>query len=239
MGPEWDEPRGGRCCGKFAIIDRFFLFFNGLSMADPSRPAGASRRIVLASGSRYRRELLERLRLPFEAASPHVDETPLATETPEATAIRLALSKAEALVARHPDALIIGSDQVATVDGHQLGKPGGFEKALGQLRRLQGRTVEFHTALCLLDAQDGSFQREDVVVRVRFRHLPDDELIAYLHAEEPYDCAGSAKSEGLGVALIEAMDAPDPTALIGLPLIALCGMLRNKGVSPLLGGREA
>jgi septum formation protein len=197
------------------------------------------RRLILASGSRYRKELLERLRLPFEAISPDVDESPAPGESPAATALRLALEKAQALAARHADALIIGSDQVATHGGHQVGKPGSFDKALAQLQAMRGQTVEFHTALCLLDASDGSFQREDVVVRVRFRDLPDEELAAYLRLEEPYDCAGSAKSEGLGIALLESMEAPDPTALVGLPLIALSGMLRRKGVSPFGAGQPA
>ena len=192
------------------------------------------RQLVLASSSRYRRELLGRLHLPFEVATPDIDESPLPGESPNATAIRLALAKARALAGRFADALIIGSDQVAMIDGDQLDKPGGFDRALGQLRRIQGRSVDFHTALALLDARDGTSECEDVVVRVTFRRLPEEELAAYLRIEQPYDCAGSAKVEGLGISLIEKVDSPDPTALVGLPLIALCGMLRRRGVTPLV-----
>ncbi|MGV2289058.1 Maf-like protein [Trinickia sp. YCB016] len=197
-------------------------------------------RLILASSSRYRRELLERLRLPYEVIVPAIDETPLAGEAPAATALRLAEAKAHA-VARGIDAgqraLVIGSDQVATFDGHQIGKPGTHEKALAQLQAMRGREVEFHSALCLLDSEDGSTQVEDVVTRVRFRDLPDAELDAYLRAETPYDCAGSAKSEGLGIALLDAIDSNDPTALIGLPLIALTRMLRAAGYPLLRGAR--
>jgi septum formation protein len=195
-------------------------------------------RLILASSSRYRRELLERLRLPYEVIVPAIDETPLAGEAPAATALRLAEAKARAVMpgldAGHR-ALVIGSDQVATFDGHQIGKPGTHEKALAQLQAMRGREVEFHSALCLLDSADGSAQVEDVVTKVRFRDLPDAELDTYLRVETPYDCAGSAKSEGLGIALLDAIDSDDPTALIGLPLIALTRMLRSAGY-PLLGG---
>lgn len=185
--------------------------------------------LVLGSSSRYRRELLERLRIPFEVASPDIDETPLAGEAPHETALRLSRRKAEAIAARHPGALVIGSDQVATLDGAQIGKPGSHDRALAQLRLMRGRTVIFHSALCLLDSRDGRAQTADVQTRVTFRDLPDSELQAYLHAEQPYDVAGSAKSEGLGIALLSRVESDDPTALVGLPLIALTTMLRQAG----------
>ena len=197
-------------------------------------------RLILASSSPYRRELLERLRLPYEVIVPVIDETPLAGEAPAATALRLAAAKARAAalgIDAGQRALVIGSDQVATFDGHQIGKPGTHEKALAQLQAMRGREVEFHSALCLLDSDDGSTQVEDVITRVRFRDLPDAELEAYLRAETPYDCAGSAKSEGLGIALLDAIDSNDPTALIGLPLIALTRMLRAAGFPLLRGAR--
>jgi septum formation protein len=196
-------------------------------------------RLILASSSPYRRELLERLRVPFDVAVPAIDETPHAGETPEATALRLAEAKARA-VARSfsPDqaVLVIGSDQVATYDGLQIGKPGTHDKALAQLQAMRGREVLFHSALCLFDSRSGAAQTVDVVTRVQFRDLPDAALEAYLRAETPYDVAGSAKSEGLGIALLEAIQSDDPTALIGLPLIALSGMLLTAGY-PLLGAR--
>lgn len=185
--------------------------------------------LVLGSSSRYRRELLERLRIPFEVASPDIDETPLAGEAPHETALRLSRRKAEAIAARHPGALVIGSDQVATLDGAQIGKPGSHDRALAQLRLMRGRTVIFHSALCLLDSRDGRAQTADVQTRVTFRDVPDSELQAYLHAEQPYDVAGSAKSEGLGIALLSRVESDDPTALVGLPLIALTTMLRQAG----------
>lgn len=185
--------------------------------------------LVLASGSRYRRELLARLRLPFDIARPDVDESPLPGEPPEHTARRLARAKAEDVGAHYRNALIIGSDQVATFDGEQIGKPGNHDRALEQLKRMRGREVVFHTALCLLDTRSGQVLEDSVPTQVEFRHLPDDELDAYLRAEQPYDCAGSAKSEGLGIALIAAMRCPDPNALIGLPLISLVSMLRQAG----------
>ncbi|QCP50480.1 septum formation protein Maf [Trinickia violacea] len=197
-------------------------------------------RLILASSSRYRRELLERLRLPYEVIVPAIDEAPLAGEAPAATALRLAEAKARAValgIDAGQRALVIGSDQVATFDGHPIGKPGTHEKALAQLQAMRGREVEFHSALCLLDSGDGSAQVEDVVTRVRFRDLPDAELDAYLRTETPYDCAGSAKSEGLGIALLDAIDSNDPTALIGLPLIALTRMLRSAGYPLLRGAR--
>ncbi|WP_043202202.1 Maf-like protein [Paraburkholderia acidipaludis] len=198
----------------------------------PSRPA-----LILASSSRYRRELLERLCIPFDTAVPAVDETPHAGETPEATALRLAQAKARAVAAALPAAagrtLVIGSDQVATFDGKQIGKPGTHERALAQLQSMRGREVLFHSALSLLDTATGQTDTVDVVTKVRFRPLSDAKLDAYLRAEQPYDCAGSAKSEGLGIALLEAIESDDPTALIGLPLIALTRMLLEAGY-PLL-----
>jgi septum formation protein len=199
-------------------------------------PSSSAPRLILASSSAYRRELLGRLHLPFEAIAPHIDETPLPGEAPEATALRLARAKAEAIALRHPGALVIGSDQVATLDGTQIGKPGDHPRALAQLQTMRGREVVFHTALCLWDGRapdsvPDSVQLENVQVFVRFRDLPDAELDAYLRIEQPYDCAGSAKNEGLGIALIERIDSSDPTALTGLPLIALTGMLRRAGVS--------
>jgi septum formation protein len=187
-------------------------------------------RLILASSSPYRRALLARLRLPFEVAMPDVDETPRPDEAPEATALRLARAKAEAVAARAPASLVIGSDQVATLDGAQIGKPGNHANALAQLRTMRGRAVVFHTALCLFDGRSGRAEVENVRTTVHFRDLPDTELDAYLHAEQPYDCAGSAKNEGLGIVLLERIDSTDPTALTGLPLIALTGMLRRAGV---------
>jgi len=196
-------------------------------------------RLILASSSPYRRELLERLRIPFDVAVPAIDETPHAGETPQATALRLAVAKARAVaaaLATTDAALVIGSDQVATYDGLQIGKPGTHEKALAQLQAMRGREVLFHSALCLFDSRSGVAQTADVITRVRFRDLPDAMLQAYLHAETPYDVAGSAKSEGLGIALLEAIHSDDPTALVGLPLIALSGMLLTAGY-PLLGAK--
>jgi septum formation protein len=190
-------------------------------------------RLILASGSKYRRELLERLRLPFETVVPDVDETALPSEAPEFTAMRLAREKAAAVAARMPRALVIGSDQVATLDGEQIGKPGTHDKALEQLRKMRGREVIFHTALCLWDGRianpDEAAQVENVQTLVAFRNLPDSELDAYLRIEQPYDCAGSAKNEGLGIGLLARIESTDPTALTGLPLIALTTMLRRAG----------
>lgn len=201
-------------------------------------PSSTQPRLILASGSSYRRELLGRLRLPFEAIAPDIDETPEPGEAPEATALRLARAKAGTIARRHPGALVIGSDQVATLDGEQIGKPGDHARALLQLQRMRGREVVFHTALCLWDGRIGdpqaAAQVENIRVFVRFRDLPDAELDAYLRIEQPYDCAGSAKNEGLGIALLERIESLDPTALTGLPLIALTGMLRRAGV-PFFG----
>lgn len=189
------------------------------------------RSLVLGSTSRYRRELLARLGLPFDVAAPAVNETPLAGEAPRALALRLALAKARAVAAAHPQAVVIGSDQVADLDGEPLGKPGNHERATAQLRRMRGQTVVFHTALAVV-CQATSFEQVDLApARVRFRDLSDAEIERYLHAEQPYDCAGSAKSEGLGIALLDAIDSDDPTALIGLPLIRTCRMLRAAGLA--------
>jgi septum formation protein len=186
--------------------------------------------LILASTSPYRRELLQRLRIPFETVAPGVDETPRAGETPEAVARRLSLDKARAVAARRPDALVIGSDQAATLDGTSIiGKPGNHARAVAQLRAASGRTLVFHTGLCLW-RPGGEPLLDCVDTRVRFRTLADDEIERYLWAETPYDCAGSAKSEGLGVSLLEAQEGPDPTALVGLPLIRLAAMLREAGL---------
>lgn len=201
----------------------------------PNRPP----RLILASSSPYRRELLERLRMPFDVVVPAIDETPLAGETPEVTALRLAEAKARAVacgLGAADTALVIGSDQVATYDGLQIGKPGSHDKALAQLQAMRGREVLFHSALCLFDSASGTAQTVDVITRVQFRDLPDAALDAYLRAETPYDVAGSAKSEGLGIALLEAIHSDDPTALVGLPLIALSRMLLAAGY-PLLGAQ--
>ena len=186
-------------------------------------------RLILGSSSPYRRELLERLRLPFEVAVPDIDETPLNDETPEATALRLSLNKAQAIAQRHPGALVIGSDQVLTLDGRQMGKPGSHDQAREQLRLMRGRIATFHSALCLLDGRTGQSQLADVQTHVTMRDLSDAEIDAYLHLEKPYDVAGSAKSEGLGIALLSRVESDDPTALVGLPLISLTTMLRQIG----------
>jgi septum formation protein len=193
-------------------------------------------RLILASSSRYRRELLERLRVPFDVIAPNIDETPLGGESPETTAVRLSIAKARAAAVQAPGALVIGSDQVATFDGQQIGKPGSHENAFEQLRAMRGRSVEFHSALCLFDSRSGDVQSADIVTRVQFRNVSDAEIDAYLRAETPYDVAGSAKSEGLGITLLDAIDSSDPTALVGLPLIALSRMLRAAGF-PLLEAR--
>ena len=195
----------------------------------PSLPT-PPRTVVLGSTSRYRRELLERLRLPFEVAAPEVDETPHPGEAPAALARRLALAKAHAVAARYPEAVVIGSDQVADLQGQPLGKPGDHERATAQLRQMRGQTVVFQTALAVVCLASGFEQVDLAPVRVRFRALDDDEIEHYLRAEQPYDCAGSAKSEGLGIALLEAIDSDDPTALVGLPLIRTARMLRAAGV---------
>jgi len=191
------------------------------------------RTVILASTSRYRRELLTRLRLPFDIEAPHVDETPLPGETPRALAERLALEKAMAVARRFPEAVVIGSDQVADLAGEPLGKPGDHERATAQLRRMQGQTLVFQTAVAVVCQATGFEQRDLAPVRVVFRQLSDAAIETYLRAEQPYDCAGSAKSEGLGIALLDAIDNDDPTALVGLPLIRTANMLRAAGVDLL------
>ena len=189
-----------------------------------------NRPLVLGSSSRYRRELLERLHLPFTVAAPESDESPLPGEAPHALALRLALAKAHAVAALHPQAIVIGSDQVADLAGEPLGKPGNHERATAQLRRMSGRTVVFQTAVAG-GCSDSGFSEVDIApVEVRFRPLDDATIERYLRAEQPYDCAGSAKSEGLGIALLDAIVSDDPTALIGLPLIRTCRMLRAAGL---------
>jgi septum formation protein len=187
--------------------------------------------LILASSSPYRKELLNRLGLPFETVSPEVDESRLAKELPQDTALRLAQIKARKIAETHPQALIIGCDQVATLEGMQLGKPGNHENATKQLRMMQGRTVIFHSALCLYNAKTLNMQAEVVPYEVAFRKLSDEQIERYLLTEEPYNCAGSAKSEGLGIALISSMNGTDPNALIGLPLIKLITMLQNENLN--------
>ncbi len=186
--------------------------------------------IVLASSSAYRKVLLARLDIRFTAIAPDIDEQPLAGEAPPATALRLAQSKAQAVAKHESTALIIGSDQVAVMDGVVLGKPGHHAAAVAQLRAMSGRTVVFHTALCLLNAMNGHLQTANIPTTVRFRTLDDLQIERYLRHDQPYDCAGSAKIEALGIALVEHVASDDPTALIGLPLIALVTQLRNEGV---------
>ncbi len=189
--------------------------------------------LVLASTSPFRRELLARLGMPFSVTNPATDETPQPGETPEATALRLSEAKARAVAAQHPDALVIGSDQVACLDGQVFGKPGNHANAVAQLRAMRGRTVNFFTGLCLLNTGSGKAHVRGVSTRITFRELSDDEIENYLRREQPYHCAGSAKSEGLGIALIARMDGDDPNALIGLPLIALCDLLRLENAFPI------
>ena len=196
-------------------------------------PETAIRRLILGSTSPYRRELMLRLRLPFDVVSPDVDETPLAGEAPRALALRLALAKARAVAAMHPNAVVIGSDQVADLDGEPLGKPGTHARATAQLQRMRGKTVVFQTAVAVVCIETGFSQMDLAEVNVKFRNLDDEEIECYLLAETPYDCAGSAKSEGLGIALLESIDSDDPTALVGLPLIRTCQMLRAAGVEVL------
>ena len=187
-------------------------------------------KLVLASTSPYRRELLDRLQLPFEVCAPQTDETPLSGESPVATAERLAIAKARAVTGSHGDALIIGSDQVAYCGGERYGKPGTRERARAQLRDLSGKIVVFHTGLCLLNAASGRQHLRGVATEVRFRELSDAEIERYLDKEDALNCSGSARSEGLGVSLLEWMKSDDPTALVGLPLIALTEMLRAEGL---------
>ena len=193
-------------------------------------PHAANRKLILGSTSPYRRELLSRLRIPFEVVSPDVDETPYPSETPQQLACRLAMAKARAVAAMHPASVVIGSDQVADLDGEPLGKPHAHDRAVEQLRRMRGKTVIFQTAVAVV-CQEAKFAQMDLAqVKVTFRDLSDAEIEAYLLAETPYDCAGSAKSEGLGIAILESIDNDDPTALVGLPLIRTCRMLRAAGL---------
>jgi septum formation protein len=187
--------------------------------------------LILASSSEYRRELLLKLQIPFSSIAPHVDETPLMGEKPQETALRLAQVKARKVGSEYPHALIIGCDQVATLDNEQLGKPFNHDNATKQLQKMRGRDVTFHSALCLFNASTGNMQALVVPYVVRFRPLTDDQIENYLTKEQPYHCAGSAKSEGLGIALIERMLGEDPNALIGLPLIQLITMLHNENVN--------
>ena len=187
------------------------------------------RRLILASSSPYRKALLMRLGIPFETISPDVDETRKAAEQPSDLVIRLSKLKARALVDRFSDALIIGSDQCAIVEGEILGKPGGFKQAFQQLGKVSGKTVEFHTGICLLDTVSGETQTDDVIYKVHFRLLTKAQISNYLLKEEPYNCAGSIRSERLGIALFERMEGDDPNALVGLPLIRLVSMLGNAG----------
>lgn len=193
----------------------------------PDRP------LILASSSVYRRSLLQRLGVAFTSVSPDVDETPHPGELPAATALRLALSKAQAVAATNPRALIIGSDQVADLDGAALSKPGNYGNAVRQLQAMRGRRVVFHTALCLLNATSGNHQLENVPTAIQFRDISDTQIERYLRIEQPYDCAGSAKIETLGIALVEKIDSDDPTAIIGLPLMMLVTMLAREGVNIL------
>jgi septum formation protein len=193
----------------------------------------SSRTLILGSSSRYRKELLSRLNIPFEVAAPAVDETPHINETPRDLALRLALAKARAVASKNPEAVVIGSDQVADLEGQPLGKPGNHANAVKQLQRMRGKTVIFQTALSVICLATGFEQTDLAAVKVTFRDLTDAEIESYLRAEEPYDCAGSAKSEGLGIALLAAIDNDDPTALVGLPLIRTCHMLSAAGVKLL------
>ncbi len=188
-------------------------------------------KLVLASTSTYRRELLDRFGLPFEIARPDIDESPLPDEAPRTTAERLAIGKAKAVAAQFDDALIIGSDQVASMGEQRFGKPGTQERAVAQLRVMRGRSVIFDTALAVLNTRSGHIQVDVVPTEVRFRTLSDDEIVRYVERERPLDCAGSAKSEGLGITLLDALSGDDPNALVGLPLIALARMLRNEGLA--------
>lgn len=189
-----------------------------------------SRPLILGSTSRYRQDLLKRLGLPFSVEAPGVDETPLPNEAPAALALRLALAKARAVAARHPEAVVIGSDQVADLHGLALGKPGSYERAVAQLRQMRGQTVQFQTALAVVCQATGMERGDLAVVNVVFRELSDAEIERYLRIEQPYDCAGSAKSEGLGITLLDRIDNDDPTALVGLPLIRTARLLREAGM---------
>lgn len=201
-------------------------------MTHPTAPLcanGSPRPLLLASTSVYRRELLARLRLPFDVVSPGVDETPHTGEAPAELALRLALAKAQAVACLHPEGVVIGSDQVADLNGRPLGKPGDHARAVGQLQRMRGQTVRFQTAVAMVCLAQGLARCELATVQVVFRDLSDEAIERYLVQERPYDCAGSAKSEGLGIALLERIDSDDPTALVGLPLIRTARLLREAG----------
>ena len=205
----------------------------------PTTRQPADRLLVLGSTSPYRRELLQRLQIPFDVAAPEVDETPLPHETPDALARRLALAKARTVAKDFPQSVVIGSDQVADLNGLALGKPGNHERAVTQLRQMRGQTVIFQTAVAVVCLESGFEQTALAAVRVKFRKLDDAEIENYLRAEQPYDCAGSAKSEGLGIALLESIDSDDPTALVGLPLIRTCKMIQAAGIAVLANRRTA
>lgn len=202
-------------------------------MTLPMRLSTPSPLLILASTSRYRRELLQRLRIPFEVMAPEVDETPLPFEAPAALAQRLALAKAQAVAVLRPDAVVIGADQVADLDGEPISKPGTHERAVAQLQRMRGRRVTFQTAVAVVRADRGYSRGLLAAVDVSFRPLSEADIEHYLRLEQPYDCAGSAKCETLGIALLDAIDSDDPTALIGLPLIRTCRLLREAGLDPL------
>ena len=212
-------------------------FHENPDLPTDSHPMG--RPLVLGSTSPYRRELLQRLQIPFEVAAPEVDETPLPHESPDALAGRLALAKARAVARNFPQAVVIGSDQVADLNGLALGKPGNHERAVAQLRQMRGQTVIFQTAVAVVCLETGFEQTALAAVSVKFRDLDDAEIENYLRAEQPYDCAGSAKSEGLGIALLESIDSDDPTALVGLPLIRTCKMIQAAGIAVLANRRAA
>ena len=199
----------------------------------PSPLTTSRPRLILGSTSVYRRALMQRLRLPFEVVAPQVDESPRPGETPAAMAQRLALEKAREVAARHPGAVVIGADQVADLAGQAMGKPGNHARAVAQLQALRGQSVTFHTAVAVLRPETGFEQVQVAPVRVRFRALSDADIQRYLVLEQPYDCAGSAKCETLGIALLEAIESDDPTALVGLPLIRICQMLREAGIDVL------
>ena len=202
-------------------------------MSFSAKAVQPTRQLVLGSTSAYRRQLLERLRIPFVVAAPHVDETPLYGETPQHLAERLALAKARVVASSFPNAVVIGSDQVADLNGQPLGKPGTHERAVTQLRQMRGQTVVFQTAVSVVCLESGFEETEVAAVQVTFRELSDEDIANYLRLEQPYDCAGSAKSEGLGIALLSAIDSDDPTALIGLPLIRTCQMIQAAGINVL------
>jgi len=191
------------------------------------------RKLILGSTSPYRRELLARLRIPFDVAAPDVDESPQSGETPKQLACRLAMAKARAVAAQFPACVVIGSDQVAELDGQALGKPGNHARAIAQLQQMRGKSVIFQTAVAVVCIETGFAQMDLAQVKVNFRHISDAEIDAYLLAETPYDCAGSAKSEGLGIALLDSIDNDDPTALVGLPLIRTCRMIQAAGIKVL------